>query len=1582
MSNGFNPYEYFGISEDVLDLAADTLLETPDLKPEVESGFDPYKYFNIEEDSTISNVDFIGPIQSEFETPDLDTDKFIGPPSPEVVTEGKFDALKFMQNLENREKTLGTITQKEIDSDDLYVKNEYENVKKDVGFKKRMMVKFLEGLSPIPLDYSSEYTEPEDATTTALGHVSYATGFATSFVGSGFLVGGLKIIGSGTKATQALAKASKGYTELARVTKIAKSAKITAKGRASYLGRAMKQEALIDKELAKAGVVGTNSLLGKQKHYKALLSRIGSTDYEVGKFLSRIKVLKKPPTIKGITAANALDSGLTNIAASTLMTQKSIPIGEEGFFVKERLTKPLMEGLLFTAVGLPRILGAGKVGNLVLNSGVKGTALEAGMVYATFMGASHFGYGIRGEGETSWENSLVDGAIGTAVHYMGVGADRIAVKEAIKNGIRVATDNKEVQKKVLSAMSNDALDEIKLYLDTSRPQYLRNRFVAKKKVEGSEKVVQLTGIKQNKKGDHVLNYQVLKAGDGTSGETFTELGKTRSDVLNKFYSTYKNVLSDPKTIQKTYLKKNPNVLKPGSFLKANNKQSYDEHQKIVKSIVKKESKLGINTKEASNLRRKGFTKSYGNMERMSMEELKTYKNMLGLDKKINSIRQATVDNHLPFEVPTDFLSKRLTTKGMKTYGYSFEANLNGWGKAGAILSRKIADYADTKAIVRGSASELKDNVTKDFGLKIKDFDLITALNKDEKLLSLIDPNEIKKIKNPDLLQKSVRNYFNETFMELAKNNGKVRIREKQFVPVLKVYDRVSGKVIKVSDESFDNGDVLNVLNRKGKTVLNKDGKKINVDVEKTIKNSAYVSDYTPRYLTEKAMSLLGKDASNFKKQLRAYIKARNPDADKGEIEQILYSFDKFADSKKPLGILNTRKVDIPPYVLIEKGTNRLIQLDEIPNVTTLKKNQIIKDVDNQDKVIGDIVEIYEKDFSKILDKYSNQVSNSIALFRNFDEKGAGGGSELAKLVNKIGDDYGDDIKKYVDRGLELAIEGQTPTAYTRPLATGTKILANIHLSGLSAPIKNFGAGQTQNVASFKTGQFFKGWGEYLLDKSSYDRMTRSIGSISDNVDEIGLGFKGSRAGKAFSLISFPFRWVERLNRGATVAIADVSIKDAFNTLLKNKKGTYFNSPLQARKALKDAMSMNDDGIDYMLNKLKGKRKYKDGAFDLLMETDGKFKDLYNRGLYKSQAATQGVTSLPYIPVWMADENKKWATLFYRTAYRVTENTYKRTVVPFVTEGNPFPLLKLAAGSALTGIGTYELYYKQAVGKDLLANNFREMPLKMFNYALKGELLGIFSNFFDETGSTLTSFMPAMVDFSKDSYNHLSGVAAMRDMSLVSRGLADYSKKISIVGQSYDIYRNLNSETNLKYDQNRRSMYSFLDSYQQYKNEDHRLSVSAWLEKGRSDVNEKNMHYKLLAEALIYADTPEKILDAEKVFIKTRAFLEHKEDNQLDRRGESYYYESIRQKVHKDIITSMTNRLRPYPSTWDENHYGQIFSEKYLKSLTEEERGRVKELLDIYKDRIVSKTDLTADSVLDQIINKNLLTYHPSGLDFK
>ena len=79
---------------------------------------------------------------------------------------------------------------------------------------------------------------------------------------------------------------------------------------------------------------------------------------------------------------------------------------------------------------------------------------------------------------------------------------------------------------------------------------------------------------------------------------------------------------------------------------------------------------------------------------------------------------------------------------------------------------------------------------------------------------------------------------------------------------------------------------------------------------------------------------------------------------------------------------------------------------------------------------------------------------------------------------------------------------------------------------------------------------------------------------------------------------------------------------------------------------------------------------------------------------------------------------------------------------------------------------------------------------------------------------------------------------------------------------------------------------------------------------------------------------------------------------------------------------MTNRLRPYPSTWDENHYGQIFSEKYLKSLTEEERGRVKELLDIYKDRIVSKTDLTADSVLDQIINKNLLTYHPSGLDFK
>ena len=120
--------------------------------------------------------------------------------------------------------------------------------------------------------------------------------------------------------------------------------------------------------------------------------------------------------------------------------------------------------------------------------------------------------------------------------------------------------------------------------------------------------------------------------------------------------------------------------------------------------------------------------------------------------------------------------------------------------------------------------------------------------------------------------------------------------------------------------------------------------------------------------------------------------------------------------------------------------------------------------------------------------------------------------------------------------------------------------------------------------------------------------------------------------------------------------------------------------------------MDDDNIDYMLGALKKRRGYGDKAFDLALESDNKFRDLYKRGLFKSQASTQGVTQLPYIPTWAAKNKWKPLTLFYRTAYRDTENTYNRALVPIVRDGNPFPMMRYIGGATVSGKRLFDYYY--------------------------------------------------------------------------------------------------------------------------------------------------------------------------------------------------------------------------------------------------------------------------------------------------
>ena len=1451
----------------------------------------------------------------------------------------------------------------QISDDDGFVENEQSKIQKDPGAINRFTRGFLEGLSPVPIDLTTGITPAEDLSDKVAGMAGTVIGFGTGLFASGGMLGGLKIIGTGAKATKALAMANQGYTQVARSRKMLKAANTTRKK--SYWGnKVAEQEVAIDKALSEAGVITNNTLLGRQEWYRHLLTRIGVNDYPMGKFMSRVKGVKAGTTVRlfkddkmAIRAANALDLGLTNIAASGIMFQKTIPIRDEmgDLVIADRITKPFLDGVLMTAGGLPRVLGAGKIGNLALTSKA-GKAVEAPIVFATGMGASQLGIGIQGEGERTLSDNLIDGAIFTAAHYIGVGADNMRIKHAIREGLEGITDDKQVRKLVGKAMSNDPIDRIKLYMATKRPEYLRRRFVNKK---NQGQIAQLEGIIKGKAGKHTLSYRYL-TGD-LAGETSSITGLSRGDVLNQFYKDYRNVMPNLKKFSQRYLEKNPNTLKPGTVLKRRWKDSYKEHQKLVRSILKREESLGFTGKESNLLRRNAFKDTYGNMEKMSIEQLKTYDDMLTSKRSFKDIRKATMDSVLPFEVPESFMAKTQNFKWWREFGFSAQGNMVSFGEAGTELARKMVDYADTKNIVKGSFTKFIGDISRDFlptfG-KGKKFNSITALLDDEKLKLIADDISAAKIADGKLLNSRVKDLFDETFVELARVGAKVQVSKKGFVPVLRLYDR-AGKSIKISEKSFDNGDVLKILRGKGDTVLNENGKKIIVNVGKSMDKSAYVSDYVPRYLSDKAKKLFDKDNAGFAKNLRAAVIANNPKASASEIDRIVGTYIQFADSKKPLGILNTRKVDIPPYMLIEKETKRVIQLDELPQLSTIKKGASIVDVDGQSRVVGDIVEIYEKDFGKIIDMYSNQVANSMALFRNFDERGSAG-KVASGLYGRILNQAGSRQSDYATENLRLLLEGEAPTWYSRNiggrLTTG---IANIYLSGPSAVIKNYLTGQTQNYMSLGTKGLMKGWYNYLASPKFYGQLTDEVGAISKNVDELAFVYKG-KIGRAVTGISYPFRAIERLNRRSSVAITDVAMRDSFDSIINNKASTFYNGSKEARRSLKLMMNMDDDNIDYMLGALKKRRGYGDKAFDLALESDNKFRDIYKRGLFKSQASTQGVTQLPYIPTWAAKNKWKPLTLFYRTAYRVTENTYNNAVVPFVTDGNPFPMMRYMAGAGMSGKILYDYYYGHALGKDLTGKNFKEVPIQLFDYAVRGEALGLFSNIADEYGGVLDSYIPVPIQFGLEMYNFGKSVAELSDPNLIAKAGVDYARKnITVWKQGYDFYREQNNDINKKFEDQRRLQYKFLSQYPQFRNQEEKNRLEEALNRGK--VEEKPFYFKLLSESLIRGDKEQ----FESDFLKTRAFLEHEGIGVRLKRRENYYEREVRNEMHDAIKASMQLRLRPYPKKWEENVRGQRFIDQYFKMITPEDKKNVEELMLQYEDRM---------RLLDTVMRDNYSNY--------
>ena len=171
------------------------------------------------------------------------------------------------------------------------------------------------------------------------------------------------------------------------------------------------------------------------------------------------------------------------------------------------------------------------------------------------------------------------------------------------------------------------------------------------------------------------------------------------------------------------------------------------------------------------------------------------------------------------------------------------------GKEGQELASKLVDHGGTKATVRGGFGKFFDDLRKDFKIKDKNFDAITGILGDDRIKLLIGKDKIRNIADAKLIAKKARSFFDESFIESARDGVEIKTKKKEFEPILSIFD-TKGNIVKVSDKSFDNGDVLKILNKKKSLVINSNGKRVKVDVDKSIEKSFYIKNYVPNYLSE------------------------------------------------------------------------------------------------------------------------------------------------------------------------------------------------------------------------------------------------------------------------------------------------------------------------------------------------------------------------------------------------------------------------------------------------------------------------------------------------------------------------------------------------------------------------------------------------------------------------------------------------------------------------------------------------------------------------------------------------------------
>ncbi len=428
------------------------------------------------------------------------------------------------------------------------------------------------------------------------------------------------------------------------------------------------------------------------------------------------------------------------------------------------------------------------------------------------------------------------------------------------------------------------------------------------------------------------------------------------------------------------------------------------------------------------------------------------------------------------------------------------------------------------------------------------------------------------------------------------------------------------------------------------------------------------------------------------------------------------------------GAQYSRTAKLPPKIF----------LDESGGIISGVDNMKLKVGDDFNGVkIGKVVDTYVEDYGLSMDRYAGRAASITSTTKFFGPEGVIKDGNFTKAFTKrirqIEQEVGNMkdinyIKSELQKDMDIVLRGDAYDDIVSPvLRQATAWTAATGLSSPRSAIKNFFLGQVQNITTFGGTKFMRAMAKMATDdkfqKAVYERAVK-IGALDAGeqlVETVGIRGQGLQA-RAQRALTIGMKKTEQANRLLSVAVSEVASDDALKVLAGKSDGLFANiDKSSARRILEDVFKV--DGWEKAVKK---------GSF-----TPDQLNQIYFRG----HTLTQGLADPTALPRFMSNAYAKPFTLFYRIAYRVTENVYQNAYKPLVQNGEVAPMLRYIGASVGAGAAIQNMYYTV---HNTDPDKFVSAPERFWNYFVDGEGLGIFSALAETNRPIAQSLTPAIV----------------------------------------------------------------------------------------------------------------------------------------------------------------------------------------------------------------------------------------------